>query len=82
MIQLYQDIMNVKSVNSTNFQAKFQFANTKPKPPTLLEQGCHYALNPCYKTINGGVKFCKAIVALPTILKKIKNIKNSIKQPS
>jgi len=82
MIQLYQDIMNVKNVNSTYFQARFQFSNTKPKPPTLLEQGCRYVFRPCERVLSCSIRGCAALGVLPSIIKRIKNIKNSIKQPS
>jgi len=81
MIQLYQDIMNIRNIDSTNFQAKFRFANTRPKPPTLKDVLCDKMTNPCKNTLKG-MKSLGAIIFLPKIISRIKTIKNSIKKPS
>ena len=82
MIQLDQDIMNIQSVTSTNFEAKFQFANTKAKPPTLLDACCRETFSPCSKTFKRCIKCFAGIGLLGEIIARIVHIRNSIKDPS
>lgn len=82
MLQLYQDIMNIQNVNSTNFQARFRFANTKPKPPTIKDVLCERTTRPCKKVLSCGANGIAGIWLLGSIITKIMQIKNSIKKPT
>jgi hypothetical protein len=74
--------MKIENINSTNFQAAFRFANTKPTPPTIKDMLCDKMTHPCKQALSCTTKGIVGIWLLGPIVKRIAKIKNSIKNPS